>query len=156
MLQVLQEHYECCKAKPLKVRQCPNETLIQNHARYEMLFNYISPPARFSVDGNNSRSLYSPVEFLGQQRLRNLWLAVCGFIWRRGAQSQYHRFKIQACQHSLLILRDPSLIPVRIHTPSLSPSALGQVCANEIWGQTLLMETGSRLELSFPASSRRV
>lgn len=76
MLQVLQEHYECCKAKPLKVRQCPNkitsETLIQNHVGYEMLFNYISPPAHFSVDGNNSRSLHSPVGFLGQQTLRNL------------------------------------------------------------------------------------
>lgn len=76
MLQVLQEHYGRCKAKPLKVRQCPNEiateTLIQNCVGYKMLFNYISPPARFSVDGNNSRSLYSPVGFLGQQRLRNL------------------------------------------------------------------------------------
>lgn len=76
MLQVLQEHYECCKAKPLKVRQCPNEiaseTLIQNRVGYEMFFNYTSPPACFSVDGNNSRCLYSPVGFLGQQRLRKL------------------------------------------------------------------------------------
>lgn len=160
MLQVLQEHYERCKAKTLKVRQCPNEiateTSIQNYVGYKMLFNYISPPAHFSVDGNNSRSLYSPVGFLGQQRLRNLWLAVCGFILRRGAQSQYHQV-----QNIGLSAQSPG--PERPLTNTCkdcellySPSAPGQVCANEIWGQTVLVETGSRLELSFPASSRRV
>lgn len=127
MLQVLQEHYECCKAKHLKVRQCPNEiaseTLIQNHVDYEMLFNCISPPACFSAGGNNSRSLYSPVELLGQQ------------------SPDAERPFTDTCKDCELLY---------------SPSAQGQVCANEIWRQTLLMETGSRLELSFLASSRRV
>lgn len=92
MVQVLQEHYECCKAKPLKVRQCPNEiaseTLIQNHVGYEMFFNYISPPACFSVDGKV------------QGACRVLW----GF-W----------------DNSLLILRDPSLMLVRIVDSYIHP-----------------------------------
>lgn len=160
MLQVLQEHYECCKAKPLKVRQCSNEiaseTLILNHVGYEMLFNYISPHAHFSVYGNNSRSLYSSVGFLGQKRLRNLWLAVCGFILRRGTQSQYHKVQNTGLSAQSPDHERPLTKTCKDCELLYSPSALGQVCASEIWGQTELVETGSRLELSFPASSRRV
>lgn len=56
-----------------------------------MLISCISPHVHFSVNGSNSRSSHRSLHFLGQWRLRNLWLTVCGSILRRGRQPQNHK-----------------------------------------------------------------